>query len=189
MKKFLPFLLSLFLLLGGCSSPDSQTSPKMFIAPASFSEETQDILSLLDQELAFFDYQVDDTVKSMSVDFWAYTENGWESMGRIYGNVDSPQGRIGIQMNDSVLALYQIQENGHTKSSYPNPPGFGNSSLVSATRLSNETPVVLNQEIPLWVQVGTNESYIAVSLSENFREIDCNAGLAVTVTFSGTKAE
>ncbi|WP_162273103.1 hypothetical protein, partial [Merdimmobilis hominis] len=57
------------------------------------------------------------------------------------------------------------------------------------SRLSNPTPIAAGKEIPLWLRLGTDQNGLSVVLSENFREVDCNAGLAVTVTFSEEAAD
>ena len=61
--------------------------------------------------------------------------------------------------------------------------------MTGQSRLSNPTPITSGKEIPLWLRLGTDQNGLSVVLSENFREVDCNAGLAVTVTFSEEAAD
>lgn len=49
-------------------------------------------------------------------------------------------------------------------------------------RLTNPTNIEIDKEITLWANLGTSKN--ALSSSENFREVDCDAGVAVTITFS-----
>lgn len=187
MKKFISALLALAATLALSSCGGSPT--KMEISPASFSQETRDVLTILDDEIAFFDYVVEEPIQSVSYDLWFYEEGQWRSAGKVYGDASPGSHRIAVRVNDSTCDLYEITKSGHTKSSFPNEADFSAATMTGQSRLSNPTPIAAGKEIPLWLRLGTDQNGLSVVLSENFREVDCNAGLAVTVTFSEEAAD
>lgn len=48
---------------------------------------------------------------------------------------------------------------------------------------------VTNKEIPLWVRLSTNKNSMTSITSGDFRESDCDTGLAITITFSNKEVE
>ncbi|KXL52710.1 hypothetical protein CLNEO_17310 [Anaerotignum neopropionicum] len=65
---------------------------------------------------------------------------------------------------------------------------FSDSNVVS-TYISNSTSISLNEEIPLWIKFGMDKSGKLISISDNFKKLDCNGGIAITVTFSDKEVE
>ena len=63
MKKFISALLALAATLALSSCGGSPA--KMEVSPASFSQETRDVLTILDDEIAFFDYVVEEPIQSV----------------------------------------------------------------------------------------------------------------------------
>lgn len=187
MKKIFAILLALtLLLLSSCGN--AQQSDVITIKPTEFSAETQKVLELFDNETVFFDISVDETVKSQEIIIWVYKDGEWVQNGRTYGNVKSPRSQIAIRLTDTAYDLYEINENGHSKYSYPEiETDFSSSTSISSRRITSPTPIVLNEEIPLWVKLGTDKN--SLSVRDNFREADCNAGIAFTVTFSDKEAK
>ena len=55
---------------------------------------------------------------------------------------------------------------------------------VSSSWLSEETEIELNKEIVLNIYVGNSKNSLSIGNLEDFREINCEAGVAFTVTFS-----
>ena len=120
MKKYtlLALLLLLVLMLTACSSkptePEATEVPTpeptvyidpnlMTIRPAEFSEETQQVLDILNSNLTFFDYTVDESIRSMNLEMWNLSDAGWASAGRTLGNIDSTEGRIGISLTGPAI--------------------------------------------------------------------------------------
>lgn len=182
MKKTIPALLVAALLFSLCACSQNQQSV-MSIKPVAFSAETMEVLDLFDDEIQFFDISLDDTVKSYSISLWVYRDGQWNEDGRIQGDKDSSAQRIAIRLTENSFELYNVYEDGHEKCSYPVLDNLFEESIgIGGTRIDQETPIVLNEEIPVWVKIGTSTDRLDVS--KNFREIECNAGIAVTFTAS-----
>lgn len=189
MKK-LTILAAAALMVTALTACGNGKSPdKMTISPGSFSEETQEVLKIIDDELLFFEYETDETVKSVSVDLWTYEEDEWINAGGTVGDLTAGGYQAAIRITDEACDIFQIDESGHTKSSYKSTVDFDASGLVVQSRLDNREPIVLNKEIILWVKLGTDNSSISSGVGQDFREADCNAGMAVTITFSDKIAE
>lgn len=76
----------------------------IYIEEVKFSKETEQILSLVDEELLFFDYKVDNTIKSIKIDFWSYIDGNWMSFTGYSSNLELAKkrdDRIGIKINDN----------------------------------------------------------------------------------------
>lgn len=76
-----------------------------------------------------------------------------------------------------------IDENGHT--SYASPAintGFENSMGIGGSKIDRAIPIELNKGIPIWVKIGTESGKMSVmDITEDFRNNDCDAGIAVTL--------
>ena len=112
MKKFISALLALAATLALSSCGGSPT--KMEISPASFSQETRDVLTILDDEIAFFDYVVEEPIQSVSYDLWFYEEGQWRSAGKVYSDASPPDRRPGQRfhlrpLRDHKERPHQIQ--------------------------------------------------------------------------------
>lgn len=154
----------------------------MIIQQSKFSEETQEVLKIIDNEIAFFDYEVDESIKSMSMEVWAYKDGQWINSGETHGDINPGKKRIAIRLNQNSGDVFEIDEKGYTKYTYDNIVDFSECTMQTYFRLTNPTNIEIDKEITLWANLGTSKN--ALSSSENFREVDCDAGVAVTITFS-----
>ena len=66
--------------------------------------------------------------------------------------------------------------------------GFTSEQMIGTSKLAQETEIIPEQEIALWVKAGTEKNALSMVL-EDFRSLDCESGLAVTVTFSTSIVE
>lgn len=187
MKKFMLVVLSLMIviLLVACNSNWKMGNDIMVIKKSEFSEDTQKILKIIDDEIAFFDYTINETIKSISIDIWTYENGRWTNSGKTYGNIESDNGRIAIRINNYFYDIFSVDKNGHTKTSYKSVVDFSESKATINSRLSDPTEIKIGKEIPLWVRLGTDKNSMKVGIIDDFRKADCNAGVAVTITFSG----
>lgn len=183
-KRFGGILLLLLLTMGLTSCGQAEQKQGMIIGPSEFSEETQKVLTIVDDELAFFDYEVDETIRSQSIDIWQYKDGQWVSAGGSQGNLDERKGQIAIRLNDASYDLFDIHDSGHTKYSSKSVVDFSPATSRSSKRLGEPTTIQAGAEIPLWVVLGYEGDRIEVSnAAGDFRQADCVSGLAVTVTF------
>lgn len=190
MKKIKCMLLAGLLIFTLCACSQNKPSA-MYIKPSNFSEETQEILDLFDDEIQFFDISFDETAKSYAVSIWAYHDGEWVEDGTTAGNVDHLTGKIAVRLTETGCDLYTIDENGHVKYSFPfvDTP-FDESTGIGGTRIDREIPIELNKEIPLWVRIGTTaDSMRVMEITDDFRNAECNAGIAVTLTVSDEEVD
>lgn len=187
MKKLIyAVIVVIVAMLAACAQADGSDAPT--IKPTEFSEETIKVLDLMDDEIMFFDYTVDETIKSTTIDAWVYKDGEWESVSRSYRNVSKADNQVAFRYIEPKFELYVIDETGHVKSTSPEMPvGFADTKHQISTRLQQPTKIALNTEIPLWVKIGNNDDRI--SIDDNFRDSNCTAGIAVTITFSDKTLE
>lgn len=187
-KKFVVLVMGVMLMfsLSACTKDDNNTPTEMIIKPSSFSKETTDVLKLFDDELQFFDITLNETAKSERITIWIYKDGEWVQAGHTTGAVNQLNRRIAIRLTDTNYDLYSIEDTGYNKYSSSNlDTTFSESMGISRIRIDGETPIELNKEIPIVVKFGTDKDYMKVyDISEDFREYECNAGIAITLTVS-----
>jgi len=183
MKKLLSVILLLAcVLLAGCSK---NSVPKMTIAPAESYEDSLKLYNIPDQHVEFFDYHVDKSIQSLSIDLWHFENGEWVCLGQNIGNLRERSGRIGVRMNAEGCDIYLVDGDYHDAVHFPDVESFESALAVFGIRLSLSTPVVAGQEIELRSKVGINNAGSdMLPAFESFRTSNCDSGLAVTVTFS-----
>ena len=183
MKKATLLLAALLTLaaLTACGTPQKAA---MQLSASEFSDETTQVLGIVQDELAFFDYSIDDTVKSCSIDFWMFQDGQWINLGKVSGKAGAGQHRVAVRMTDSVCELYQMEEEGYTKSSYPVSAGLNDCSSTGGSRLETVTAIEPDKEMVLWAMFGSNAPAMSLGNLDDFRTTECDAGLAATITFS-----
>lgn len=176
-------VLTLLFALTACSTSKQGVQDTMIIKPSEFSEETEQVLDLFDEEIMFFDFVVDETVKSSTINVWVYENGEWVDKGATSGNIDKTDNQIAIQITESGYNIFTIDESGHIKYSAPEMNiSFENNMQQISNKVTNPTDIIVGEEIPLWVKIGNNEN--GISIPTDFRSSNCTAGIAVTVTFS-----
>ncbi len=161
----------------------------MQVVSTDFSDETLAVMSLFDNEMRFFDYAIDETIKSVSYNLWIKQGGEWIDFGGSYGGVDFEKEMLAINIQEPSFELFMINENGHTSISYPDiGVDFSDVSMTSTGWMENPVEIVPNKEILLYSKYGTNSASLATN-DQNFREVVCDVGIAVTVTFSGETIE
>lgn len=138
----------------------------------------------MDDEIQFYDISLDDSVKSFAISFWVYRNGEWLEEGKSYGENDFLSKQIAIRLTDSNYEIYYIDDDGHEMISFPVSDSLFEESIgIGGTRIDQKTPIELNQEIPIWVKIGTASNRMeALAITEDFRKAECNAGIAVTLT-------
>lgn len=189
MKKVLAiFLILITLSLSACTSPANQNT--MSIRPSQFSKETQEVMKIFDDEVIFFDCNLNESVKYFSINLWAYQDGKWVSKGNTSGGIELLDNRIALRLMDNHFDLYTIDESGYCKYSADDiGTDFSVSTSILSKKITNPVPIELNIEIPLWVKIGTDKHGISLGEAYDFRNADCNSGVALTVTFSDKQPE
>ena len=163
------------------------------IVMRAFARQQDAVLALHlgDDEIQFFDISFDETAKSYAVSIWAYRDGEWFEDGTTAGNIDHVTGRRAVRLTETGCDLYTIDENGHVKYSFPTvDTPFDESTGIGGTRIDREVPIALNKEIPLWVKIGTTANSMRVTdVTDDFRNAECNAGIAVTLTVSDVEVD
>ncbi len=187
MRKIIVSILATALLLIGCSP-----SSTMSITPSKFSDETEAILNVIGgDDLQFFDISLDETAKSYEIIAYLCTDSSWQESGKIMGGVEDSNFQIAIEVTDTSFTIYSIDDNGHSKSHYPDI-GIDFSSVLAngGAKLEVETDIVLNEEIPLLIKIGTDESSMAIyDINELFQVYDYEIGVAFTLKVSDKEVE
>lgn len=187
MKKFWKYMsvLMVFTLMLSLSACGKKEQKEMYIKPSEFKEKTREVLDLFDDEVQFFDIVLNDTVKSETIAVWVYRDGAWEESGKTSGPVDMLERRIAIRLTENSYELYSIDESGHTKYTSFVDTAFDESMAILGSRVEGETQLILNEETPILMKIGSEtgsmENY---NVTEDFREMDCNAGVVITLTVS-----
>ena len=173
----------LMLTLVGCENKESKG---MYIKPSEFSEETREVLNLFDDEVQFFDIVLDETVKSETITVWVYKNGAWEESGKTSGPVEILDRRIAIRLTKDSYDLYSMDESGYVKYTCPDlDTSFDESMGIIGSRVEGETKLILNEETPILLKIGSKSSSIDnCNVTDDFRTIDCDAGVVVTLTVS-----
>lgn len=187
MKKVISIILFIIMsvALVACNNDKNHVEvdhETMVIQKSEFSQETQEVLKIMENEITFFDYEVDETIKSMSIDIWTYKDGKWINPGKTDGNVDGDKKKIAIRQNQNAYDIFTIDQAGYTKYTFDNIVDFSECTMQTYFRMPHPTSIKADEEITLWVNLGTTKD--ALTSGENFREADCNTGAAVTITFS-----
>lgn len=188
MKKLLIIFIFIPVLLTACSSlPKSGMS----IKPSEFSKETKKVLEVFDDEVRFFNLSLDETAKSQTISVWVFRDGKWNEDGLTTGKIEALHSQIAIRLTNHSYDLYVLDKSGHVKYSYPAlETDFENSMGIGGTIIDRTTTIELNKEIPIWVKVGTDQNSMRVTdITEDFRNSDCTAGIAITLTISDTMVE
>ncbi|MEF2795520.1 MAG: hypothetical protein U0N62_08595 [Hydrogeniiclostridium sp.] len=155
----------------------------MTVKPSEFTEETQNVLQIIDNEIVFFDYQVSDLIRSVSVNIWSCVDGEWVSVGKSYGNLASQEGRLAVRLLDGSWDIFFIDEDGTSKTSYKGAPDVEECAATAGYRLSQPVEIEPGKAITLWSVLGFDTNAV-VQVTADFRDSECTAGTAATVTFS-----
>lgn len=184
MKKILlSIILSSALCISACTA--SSNKDTMFIREPDFSKETRQILDILGKNAYFFDYSVDETVHSFIFRFYFVKDNEWIEGEPISLNVIDKEKRIGIIITETNYSVYLINEDGH--SSYSGHMENTFSNFTNGGYITAPVDIILDKEQTLLLEVKTEENMLENNKFDNFKEVDCTSGYAVTITFSDQK--
>lgn len=187
MKKT-ALLLAALLLMGALAACGASQAKTPSISPSKFSEETQQVLSILQDEYAFFEYTADSTLRSYSLDLWTCENGKWSNAGKVHGKTEPGKHRLAVRIGGESCDFFEMDEDGSNRYSYPLASTADAYSSQGSTRLNTEAPIAPEKEIALWVIQGTDQDSLALGNLDDFRSAECEAGTAVTITFSQQEA-
>lgn len=183
-------ILAAGVLFVGCGTGEQaiqKTVKPMTIRPTVFSEETQRVLDILDDEVMFFSYATDETIQSMALDIWLYEDGEWNSAGAVKGGQESVAQDIVLRIKDTEIDVIQVRDDGQSRYTLPVTTEFTTAQMTVEDRLMVTEDIVLGEEIVLFSKVSTDDT--SLRSDENFRDMDCTAGMAVTVKFLAEAVE
>ena len=189
MRKWYVCLLAM-VFLTGCGAEESagtEAVKPMTIRPTVFSEETQRVLDILDDEVMFFTYATDETVQSMALDIWIYEDGEWNSAGAVKGEQAAVEQDIVLRVKDTEIDVIQVRDDGQSRYTLPVTTEFTTAQMTVEDRLMVTEEIAVGEEIVLFSKVSTDDT--SIRSDENFRDMDCTAGMAVTVKFLAEAAE
>lgn len=187
----LALILSLSLLIG-CG----QAAPDMYIEPAQLTQVEEDIATLLGATTAMpiYDFKLDSTVQSMTVNAYELVDGQWHLFygggGRAFTD---PEGRLALEydtIRDGIREAIQSENvSGSSKFESSEPLGLPSDFHRATTTLDQRQEIVYGQEIPLAVQILTSKNEIRsfdrsyFHHPEEYEKYGYEHVFAITVTF------
>lgn len=201
MKKLLNIMLTfvLCLTLSACVTkeqpnnkkpkPDPEVEKTMVIKPSELSDETKEILkSLNGDNTVFYDFNINDTVKFYVITTWVCKDGKWKELTKSTDDrMNDNQYRIGININEKKcdIILMGKSQQFKTSSQYDELEMKGQMSVTE--KLNSPKEIQLNQEISLWYKAANEIG--EMSVSEDFKSIECDEGFAITISFHDAVVE
>lgn len=156
----------------------------MAIRPSEFSEETEDIIELIYDDVMFWDFKVNENVKGYSVSFWKYNQesSNWKSGGMLRGNIECLDNQIAIRINDNEYDIFLSDKDTNQKCGLTmSKLNISDSSMHRFEKITEEIEFEINKEIVLYEHIITNKIGMNTNFDEDFREIDCDSGLVIVL--------
>lgn len=195
MKKIkgLVMIMVVSLLLSGCVNSKAE---KMSIQTAKLTKEETNILELFNdnEDYYIYDFNVDDTVKSMCISTYQLIDGKWEPLEIQYRQaLEDQQGRLGLEfeyLSDGLNIAIQSEKNSGSSFYTKEIENDLDENSCATSVLEDETVIVYEKEIPLAIQIVTSKDQVKsytvdyffkpeVYQAENDEQV-----YAVTVSFS-----
>lgn len=189
MKKFLLFLMttvSVFLYTA-CTPSTNTDQATASIKSSTFSKETNNVLSIFDGKLYFFDTTWKDTAKYFKFTGWTYQDGAWVESGSTSGTSEDFPKQIALLLEEDAYTLYTlIDKDGSGGATVNlNHAIFETASMTGVQKIEQNTQIPYDQETPIFVKIGTTQDNMKqFSITDDFRTLDCDMGFALTLTIS-----
>ena len=198
MKKWIITVLMMVGIVSmvGCSDTP-ETAEKMYIEPAQLTEEEEKIAALLglNTEQRIFDFELDETVKSIQVNTYRLIDGEWKvetgGGGQAFSDSD---GRIALAFDrldeDIRIAIQSDHTGGSTEYKSERNEDLDEIGSFATSVLSEKTEFDYEEEIPLAVQVITSNNQIMsyqvdyFHSPEEYEKLGYEGVFAVTIRFS-----
>lgn len=165
----------------------SEAEPQaMTLRPTDLSQESRTLLSIFGNNLNYFDYTVDTHIQSLVLDLWCFDGTEWTKTEGLHTSSLSDYQHIAVLWTDSgcdlsLIGAHQSQtvslESSIDRTAYT--VGYGKPLEIL-------TPIHPDREILLdaWYYYQENPPLSEDESVQDFRDTPCDAGIAVTATFS-----
>ncbi len=164
MKRALSILLTLFLIFSLCAC--GQKTPAMQIAPAELTEEEEAIAELLGAKdgQRIFDFRVSDPEVTVQINTYQLVDGVWDLKAGGGGlRFSGESGRIALsfeKITDSLQIGVQGERGFSSTKFSMQEQEFKEIGSYATSVLANMTEIVYEQEIPLAVQILTDQNQI-----------------------------
>ena len=198
MKKWIVTVLMMVGMISmvGCSDTP-KTDEKMYIEPAQLTEEEEKIARLLglNTEQRIFDFELDETVKSIQVNTYRLIDGEWKletgGGGQAFSDRD---GRIALafdRLDEGIrITMQSDHTGGSTEYKSERNEDLDEIGSFATSVLSEKTEVYYEEEIPLAVQVITSNNQIMsyqvdyFHSPEEYEKLGYEGVFAITIRFS-----
>ena len=198
MKKWIVTVLMMVGMISmvGCSDTP-KTDEKMYIEPAQLTEEEEKIARLLglNTEQRIFDFELDETVKSIQVNTYRLIDGEWKletgGGGQAFSDRD---GRIALafdRLDEGIrITMQSDHTGGSTEYKSERNEDLDEIGSFATSVLSEKTEVYYEEEIPLAVQVITSNNQIMsyqvdyFHSLEEYEKLGYEGVFAITIRFS-----
>lgn len=195
MKKLSAALLlfAFVLCLSGCSAQPKSSA--LYVEPARLTAQEENISTLLgaDGGKAIYDFVLDKTVQSVSINTYRLVEGAWEPVSEGWQQFSDNKGRLALGFDniaDGVRIALQSEKNNGATTYTPDSTESHSDMACSTAYLSDTTAVVYDEPIPLAVQITSSKNQIELGGTESFfapeeyAELGHEFVYAITVSFS-----
>lgn len=195
MKKV---LIGILLFVTGCTSQNqSPVSQEMYLEQAQLTQEEQNIIELVGTEGKYiYDFQLDDTAKSIQFKGYELIDGQWENTFLNSSRVlTDSQGRFLLDFNRIDEAFrYSVQNVGGVSYEQEETESLGFMSITTSY-FQDKQMVEYEQEIPLAIQIITTKNEVHsydvefFFKPEEYEKYDYEHVYAITVLFSQNEIE
>ncbi len=148
------------ILFVGCSS--SRLDDNMFVSKGKLSNDELSTAEFLGVEEPYvIEYNVNDTIKSLTVNLYELIDKQWETMSISTQELISNSGRIAFSFDNLGLEYkYMVEEDGTIHYKNNEPINF-ESTAIATSYLTEKTAVEIGKEIPLIIQIHSLEDNVS----------------------------
>lgn len=158
MKKWFSRACSLLLSLSLLSCSSTAEKKGMYIETAALTEEEESVAKLLGlgNDRYLYDFTLDNSVKSMKVTLYEWTDNEWKPFSNGYQIFSDQSGRFALifdKISDGIQVSVQSEHHIYTESISIDPQPLLSDQSDCITNMDDYTLITYDQEIPLFVQI------------------------------------
>lgn len=192
MKKAISIILVVVFIFGLTACGGKGNSVR-YIEVSKLTEEENDLVDLLniDSRNLMYDFELDETVKTLQVNMYQLKDDGWKMFARDNESFKDESGRMALSF-DKIIESYRIaiQSDSNTRSSEQLTKVLNENYEVETSSLKERKEIEYEKEIPIIIQVLSSEE-ISDSIEidsfyspEVYEDKEYDSIYAITVMFS-----